>query len=229
MNYLVDCVYDRTLERFLEQTKKTFVFLLKASLAVVGVGITYYMTKRLVPSIGQTEGSSELPASRRAVEIRGPKAKFNSHAFRAVSVQGQTLSSQEIIAQMAPGSASVLMHNIRPNIGILSSIRGNVNVIGLCDHKIAFVEHAVSQNTELLTAVFPGGLSYHFSLAQVQHVLCSDNHLYIVDLASIKENRQRRSFSNIIKYFIIERNDDFDYDGFVFVAVNLSSVLTHIV
>lgn len=218
-----------TFKNFQEQAYKFFKILIKATLAVVGAGILFQGLKPVLKACGQTETSAELPTTRRTVQVKGPRARFQQHKVSAVTVGGQAVDPGEILGELAPGNANLLMHNIRPNIGILTSMRGNVNVIGLCDHKIAFVEHAVSQNTEMLTAVFPGGLSFHFSLSQVHHVLCSDNHLYLVDLGSIKENRQRRSFSNIVRYFINEQNDDFEYDGFVFGAVNLSSVLTHIV
>lgn len=231
VRYICEIFYVTSYEKFYEKMQTLFKVLLKAALAMVGFGLTYYFCKPYVIStLGHvTDGSDEIPTSVRKIVVPGPKAHFQPHTLTAISVNGQTLDTNGVVAQMSPGTANVLMHNIRPNIGILSSIRGNVNVVGICDHIVAFVEHAVSAPSELLTAVFPGGLSYHFTLNQVQHVLCSDNHLYFVDLGSIKENRQRRSFSNIIKYFVNETNDNFNYDGFVFGAVNLSSILTHVV
>ncbi|OAF65505.1 hypothetical protein A3Q56_06785 [Intoshia linei] len=122
--------------------------------------------------------------------IKGPRTKYRTPIINALGLE-MTKTDLLVTSQMNDGNADILLHNIRPNVGILSNLRTYWYITALCDLTIFFVKHGVTSLSEQITAVLPGRNSFVFTSAETVHILSSDNHLWVVDL-SIKQKPKNK-------------------------------------
>lgn len=237
--WLRQCLSDQVVHSLTQRLQTYVLPTLVGGMFLLAACVHYKKVTSVVSGEATQGPSSTIPDDKprrkgNGRSVQGPNAAFRKPKHygigQCLDISGKEVELPAYIeGDLSSGDGSILMHNIRPNVGHIKSKYGVMNCVALCDRVIVFVEHIVTSENDMLFASFPSGVSFSFCLRESNYIHCGKNHLYMVDLDYCKENRKIRSFSNILNYFISDNVSNLEADGFLFGTVSVATSMVNII
>lgn len=150
-------------------------------------------------AIANTSGGETVVKSGRRFEVSGPR-----HGMKVIKAQANT----QQLAQ--------LKNHLRNVVGRVVTGRCSMHCIMLGKKKILIPLHAFVDLSSWMKVVLPGGIGFTFSLSEVDHIVCEDNHCIIIDFESLPEAKHYRMFPDLNRLVVLEQQLASCSYGFLF-------------